>query len=185
MPIAKEDICVNNYFDPPDLDETQSLTVEAVEQALERGDGTAADLLMLYFACLVTDPDEPEEFGGVADQVADALFEMAEAGNEDAVLAMAALNTLMDEDGSDDARTVGAAMFRAVATRPILLSVADGRMDFEAATAALEVIESLAGGFLADGFEPDDLDDLDIDELADVLGVSDLGLYWDDEFDDR
>ena len=175
---------MNNYFDSPDLDGAQSLTVEAVEQALAKGDGTAADLLMLYLACLVADPNEQEEFGGVADRVADALFEMAEAGDEDAMLAMAALNALTEEDGSDDARTVGVAMFRAVATRPILLSVAEGRMDFEAATAALEVINTLADGFSGD-VDFDDLDDLDIDELADVLGISELGLDWDDDFDDR
>ena len=176
---------MNNYFDTPDLDGEQSLTVEAVEQALAKGDGTAADLLMLYLACLVSDPNEQEEFGGVADRVADALFEMAEEGDEDAMLAMTALNALMEEDGSDDAKTVGAAMFRAVATRPILLSVADGRMDFEAATAALEVIDTLAGGFSDGDGDFDDFDDLDIDELADILGVSDLRLDWHDDFDDR
>ena len=176
---------MNNYFDSPDLDGAQSLTVAAVEQALAKGDGTAADLLMLYLACLVADPNEQEEFGGVADRVADALFEMAEEGDEDAALAMAALNALAEEDGSDDAKTVGAAMFRAVATRPILLSVADGRMDFEAATAALEVIDTLAGGFSDGGGDLDDFDDLDIDDLADILGVSDLGLDWHDDFDDR
>lgn len=176
---------MNNYFDSPDLDGTQSLTVEAVEQALAKGDGTAADLLMLYLACLVADPNEQEEFGGVADRVADALFEMAEEGDEDAMLAITALNALMEEDGSDDAKTVGVAMFRAVATRPILLSVADGRMDFEAATAALEVIDTLAGGFMDGDGDFDDFDDLDIDELADILGVSDLGLDWHDDFNDR
>ena len=176
---------MNNYFDSPDLDGTESLTVEAVEQALARGDGTAADLLMLYLACLVGDPEDQEEFGGVADRVADALFEMAEAGDEDAQLAMTALNALMDEDGSDEARVVGAAMFRAVATRPILLSVADGRMDFDAATAALDVIETLVSGFSGEDIDLDDIDDLDIDELANILGVSDLVLDWDDDFDDR
>ena len=176
---------MNNYFDSPDLDDASSLTVEAVEQALARGDGAAADLLMLYLACLVADPSDQAEFGGVADRVADALFEMAEKGDEDAALAMAALNALMEEDGSDDAKTVGVAMLRAVATRPILLRVADGRMDFAAATAALAVIDTLAGGFWDGGGDLDDFDDLDIDELVDILGVSDLELNWHDDFDDR
>ena len=177
---------MNNYFDMPDLDGSAPLTAEAVEQALSRGDGTAADLLMLYLACLVADPDEQAEFGGIADRVADALFEMAEAGDEEAMLAMAALNALMEEEGSDDAKTVGMAMFRAVAARPILLSVADGRMDFDAAVAALEVVDTLAGGFSGDDIDFDDIDDLDIDELADILGVSKLDLDWDDDdLDDR
>lgn len=168
-----------------DFEESQSVTVEAVEQALERGDGTAADLLMLYLACLVADPYEKEEFGGVADRVADALFEMAEEGDEDAMLAMTALTTLMEEDSSDEARAVGVAMFRAVATRPILMNVVDGKMDFEAATAALEVIDTLADSLLEGEVGMDELDDLDIDELANVLGVSTYDLDWENDFDDR
>jgi hypothetical protein len=176
---------MNQHFEMPDSDGMQSLTVDAVEQALARGDGTAADLLMLYFACLVADPYEKGEFGGVADRVADTLFEMAEAGDEDATMAMTALTTLLEDDGSDDAKTVGVAMFRSVATRPILLNVVEGKMEFESATAALEVIDTLAESLLDGVFDSDEIDDLDIDELAAVLGVSNLDLDWDGDFDDR
>ena len=112
---------------------------------------------------------------------------MAEEGDEDAMLAMTALTTLAEESGSgsDDAKTVGTAMFRAVASRPILLSVTHGQMDFEAAAAALAVIDTLANGFSDGDIDIDDIDDLDIDELADILGVSDLNLDWDNDYDDR
>ncbi len=172
-------------FDAMDLDGIPPLSAEVVDAALARPDKTAAELLMLYFACAAIEPTERDEFGGLADQVADAMFEMAEAGDEDAMMAMTALTTLMDEEVSAEATVVGVSMFKSVATRPILQNVITGKMDFENAAAALTVIETLAGGFLGDQFDLDDMDDADLDDLFSMLGVEDTDLDWDGDFDDR
>ena len=172
-------------FDSPDFDGIPPLSAEVVAEALAREDITAAELLMLYFACAAIEPDEQEEFGGVPAQIADAMLEMAEEGDEDAMLAATALTALVDENSSHDAMVVGVAMFKSVATRPILQNVVTGKMEYEDAAAALTVINALGDGFLGGPFDLENMNDADLDELATMLGFSDTDLDQDGEINDR
>ena len=170
---------MNRSTEPPDFGGIPPMTREIVNAALDREDITAAELMMLYFACATIEPVE-EEFGGAPARIANILLDLAEEGDEDAAMALMALNALVSEDVSEEALVVGVEMFRAISTRPILRNVIAEKMDLADAAAALTVINTLAE---THGMNLDDPDDADLDELAEILGVSDL--EWDGEPDDR
>ena len=166
------------------------LDAALVDDVLAEGARSASELLMLYFACVTSDSDEAA-FADAPDRIAEAISDMADDGDEEAMMAMVALATLASQETSDEARIVGVAMMQAVASRPLLRNVITGDMDYEAAAGALSVIKMLSDGLLEDIFPSDslgdfddlDLDDIDFDELASQLGLSDLDL--DGDPDDR
>ena len=172
---------MDRLFESPDFEGIPPLSMEVVDEALHRGDITAAELLMLYFACATAEPEDTGEMSDAAERIADYLLDLAEDEDEEAAMALMALNTLLSDDNSEPALIVGAEMFRSVTMRSVLRSVIAGRMETEDAAAAIMVINSLTAHHL--GVDPDDVDDVDLDELAAMLGVSDLD--WDDDIDDR
>ena len=183
---------MDRFYESMDLSAFPPLDASLVDDVLAEGSRSASELLMLYFACVTSDSDE-YRFSDAPDRIAEAISDMADDGDEDAMMAMAALATLASDDASDEARIVGAAMMQAVASRPLLRNVIAGDMDYEAAAAALSVIKMLSDGLLQDIFPADslddiddlDLDDMDFDALASQLGLSELGLDPDGDYDDR
>ena len=181
---------MDNFNESMDMSAFPPLDAALVDDVLAQGGRSASELMMLYFACLTSDSDE-SAFADAPDRIAEAISDMADDGDEEAMMAMVALASLATEEESDEARIVGVAMMQAVASRPLLRNVIAGDMDYEAAAAALSVIKMLADGLLQDIFPSggmDDLDDLDLDdidfdELASQLGLSDLDL--DGDSDDR
>ena len=174
---------MDRLFESPDFEGIPPLSMEVVDEALNRGDVTAAELLMLYFACATAESEDAGEMSNAAERIADYLLDLAEDEDEEAAMALMALNTLLSDDNSEAGLIVGAEMFRSVTMRSVLRNVIAGRMETEEAAAAVMVINSLTAHHL--GVDLDDVDDVDLDELASMLGVSDLDLDWDDDLDDR
>ena len=172
---------MDRLFESPDFEGIPPLSMEVVDEALNRGDVTAAELLMLYFACATAESEDAGEMSNAAERIADYLLDLAEDEDEEAAMALMALNTLLSDDNSEAGLIVGAEMFRSVTMRSVLRNVIAGRMETEEAAAAAMVINSLTAHHL--GVDLDDVDDVDLDELASMLGVS--GLDWDDDLDDR
>jgi len=183
---------VDNFFESMDMNAFSPLDAALVDDVLAQGSRSASELLMLYFACLTRDSDE-YGFSDAPDRIAEAISDMADDGDEEAMMAMVALETLTSDATSDEARIVGVAMMQAVASRPLLRNVISGDMDYEAAAGALSVIKMLSDGLLqdifttggSDDFDDLDLDDIDFDELASQLGLSELELDPDGDYDDR
>lgn len=181
---------MDRFFDAIDLSAFPPLDAALIEDILDEGGRSASELLMLYFACLTSDSDELG-FSDAPDRIAEAISDMADDGDEEAMMAMVALNALALDDASDEARIVGVAMMQAVASRPLLRNVITGDMDYGAAAGALSVIKMLSDGLLQDIFQSDapgdqddlDLDDIDFDELVSRLGISEMEL--DGDYDDR
>lgn len=178
---------MDNFFESMDMSAFPPLDAALVDDVLSGGGRSASELLMLYFACVTSDAEELED---APDRIAEAISDMADDGDEEAMMAMIALGSLASEDASPETRMVGVAMFQSVASRPLLRNVISGDMDFETAAGALSVIKILADGLMQDILGPDDLDDLDLDdidfeELASQLGISELDLDLDGDSDDR
>jgi len=180
---------VDRFFESPDLSAFPPLTAEMVEDVLSAGGHIVSELLMLYFACVTSDPDE-HDFADAPQRIIQEISDLADDGDEDAMMAMVALDTLELENATEEATIVGAAMLQLVASRPILRDVISGDLDFEAAAAPLTVIKMLTDHLLVDVLDPeglDDLDDLDVDlddidfnQLAAELGLSEFDLDLDD-----
>ena len=184
---------MDRFFESPDLSAFPPLNVELVNDVLlSSGDRSVSELLMLYFACVTSDPDE-QDFIDATERIAQVISDRADDGNEEAMMAMVALENLESEDASDEATIVGAAMLQAVASRPLLRDVIAGDLDYEAAAAPLTVIKMLTDHLLLDVLNPeglDDIDDLDLNDidfsqLASELGVSEFDLDFDGEPNDR
>ena len=183
---------MTQFFDSMDTSGFPPLDAALVDDVLAQGGRSASELLMLYFAC-VTAVSDDEAFSDAPDRIAEAISDLADDGDEEAMMAMIALGTLAAEDTPDEARIVGVAMMQSVASRPLLRNVIAGDMDFETAAGALTVIKLLCDGLLNDLFPAegmgsfDDLhyDDIDFDDLASQLGISDLELDLDGDSNDR
>ena len=158
-----------------------------VEDALENPDRSASELLLLYFACLTNDPDEIA-IDDAAERVGLAISDLADDGDEEAMMAMMAIQGVSSDDSTEAEVIIGIAMLNAVASRPLLRSVISGDLDHETAAGALSVVNLLCSQLVgnlsdSDGFDDIDLDDLDFSELAAELGVSEFDV--DGEWDDR
>ncbi len=184
---------MDRFFDSMDLSAFPPLDASLVDDVLAEGSRSASELLMLYFACLTSESDE-YGFSDAPDRIAEAISDMADDGDEEAMMAMVALETLASDAATDEARIVGVAMMQAVASRPLLRNVIAGDMDYEAAAGALSVIKMLSDGLLQDIFASDgglddfddlDLDDIDFEDLASQLGLAELDLDPDGDYDDR
>ncbi|MYC34922.1 MAG: hypothetical protein F4X64_17335 [Chloroflexi bacterium] len=175
---------MDRFFESPDLSGFPPLNVELVNDVLlSSGDRSVSELLMLYFACVTSDPDE-QDFIDATERIALVISDRADDGDEEAMMAMVALGTLESDDDSEEATIVGAAMLQAVGALPILRNVIAGEMDYEAAAPPLMMIKMLADHALLDVLDPDDgledldFDDIDLDQLASDLGVPGLDLDY-------
>ncbi len=167
---------------PPTLD------ADLLDDILAEGGRTASELIMLYFASLAANPDA-DASDDIADRIIQAISDLADDGDEDAMMSRVALTALDSAGAPDEARIVGVAMMQAVVSRPILQDVISGDVDYEDAAASLSVIKIFSDSLLQDVFPPDglddlddvDLDDIDFGELASQLGLSEaeLDLYGD------
>lgn len=182
---------MDRFFGPVDDGVFESLTGEMVDDFLEGGERDVSELLMLYFACVSADPEEVD-FGDGPERIVEMLSDMADDGDEDALMAMVAVETLETESATDEAVIVGAAMMQAVASRPILRNIISGDMDYDAAVPALMVIKMLADHLVSDvvgddDFDLDDidLDDFDFDAFGESLGFPASDDDFDGEFNDR
>ena len=180
---------MDRFSDAFNAGEFPPLDHALINEVLDDSPRDASELLMLYFACFTGEPDDPDMVY-TSDRIATTISDMADDGDEDAMMAMVAMSTLYRDDASASDIIVGVAMLRAVASRPLLRNVIFGDMDHEAATAGLSVINLLADHLLADVFDADELDDLDLDDidfdrLANDLGVSDFDLDLDGDSDGR
>ena len=179
---------MDRFFESPDLSAFPPLDVQLINDVLlSSGDRSVSELLMLYFACVTSDPDE-QDFIDATERIAQVISDRADDGDEDAMMAMVALDTLELDEATEEATIVGAAMLQLVASRPILRDVISGDLDYEAAAAPLTVIKMLTDHLLIDVLDPEGLDDLDVDlddidfnQLAAELGLSELDLDFDDE----
>ena len=106
---------------------------------------------------------------------------------------MVALQTVERDDAPPEGIIVGAAMLLVVASLPILRNVISGDMDYATAAGPLTLVKMLADHVLLDVYDPEEaddlndinLDDIDFDELASRLGISDLDLGSDGDPNDR
>ena len=170
-----------------------TLDGELVDEVLAGGGRSVSELLMLYFACITSDPDEVE-FGDGPARIAQLISDLADDGDEEAMMAQIALDTVENDEVSEEAVIVGAAMMQAVASRPILRNVLSGDMDFDAAAPALMVIKMLVDHLVGDLFDLDELGDVDLDDMdLDDMDLDDLNRAlmldpdhdFDGDFDDR
>ena len=182
---------MDRFFESPDLSGFPPLNVELIDDVLSSsGDRSVSELLMLYFACVTSDPDE-QDFIDATESIAQVISDRADDGDEDAMMALVALENLESDDASEEATIVGAAMLQVVAALPVLRSVIAGDMDYEAAAPPLMLVKMLADHALLDVLEPEDglddldLDDIDFDQLASDLGISGLELDYGGGPDDR
>ena len=183
---------MDNLFNSEDMGGLPALDRETLEDILAGGRHSASEWLMLYFACVTGDP-ENVEFGDAPERIMRNISDLADDGDEEAMMAMVALQNVESDDATPEAVIVGAAMLQAVATLPILRSVIAGDMDYETAAGPLTLAKMLADHILLDVLDPDgsadpddiDLDDIDFEELAAQLGISDLDLDIDGEPNDR
>ncbi len=180
---------MDRFLNSFDLDSGASLDPEVVSDILANDDRSASELLMLYFVCSTSDPEE-HDFGDVPERIAEKISDLADDGDEDAMMAMVALDVLASDDPTEEATIVGVAMLQLVATRPILRDIIDNKMDYEAAAAPLMVIKMLADHLMLDVLDPEgmddlDMDDIDFDELASQLGMSNFDDNFDGDLNDR
>ena len=178
---------MNRFFDDFDMSMLVPVDAAMVEDALENPDRSASELLLLYFACLTNDPDEIA-IDDAAERVGLAISDLADDGDEEAMMAMMAIQGVSSDDSTEAEVVIGIAMLNAVASRPLLRSVISGDLDHETAAGALSVVNLLCSQLVgnlsdSDGLDDLDLDDLDFSELAAELGVSDFDV--DGEWDDR
>ncbi len=178
---------MNRFFDDFDMSMLVPVDAAMVEDALENPDRSASELLLLYFACLTNDPDEIA-IDDAAERVGLAISDLADDGDEEAMMAMMAIQGVSSDDSTEAEVIIGIAMLNAVASRPLLRSVISGDLDHETAAGALSVVNLLCSQLVgnlsdSDGFDDIDLDDLDFSELAAELGVSEFDV--DGEWDDR
>ena len=174
---------MDRFFESPDLSAFPPLNPELVDEVLSSGGRSVSELLMLYFACVTSDPEE-HDFDDATRRIAQVISDQADDGDEDAMMALVALENLENDDAPDEAVIVGAAMLQVVATLPILRNVIAGEMDYEAAASPLMLVKMLADHALLDVLDPEDglddldLDDIDFDQLASDLGISGLELDY-------
>ena len=169
---------MTQFFDDMDMSMLVPLDADMVEEALSGSNRSVSELLMLYFACLTNTNDEIA-IVDAPERIALAISDMADDGDEDAMMAMVAISTLSSDDAPEQDVIVGVAMLNSVATRPLLRGVISGELDADTAAGALSVINMLSAHLLGDALDLDDIDDLDLDdidfeELAAQLGVSDF-----------
>ena len=183
---------MNNPFGLGDMSSRPALDPETLEGILAGEQHSASEWLMLYFACVTSDPDE-FDFGDAPERIMRNISDQADDGDEEAMMAMVALQNVGADDATPEAIIVGAAMLQAVATLPILRNVIAGSMGYEAAAGPLTLVKMLADHILLDVLDPEgsddmdgvDSDDIDFDELAAQLGISDLDLDIDGDPNDR
>ena len=169
---------MTQFFDDMDMSMLVPLDAEMVEEALSGSARSVSELLMLYFACLTNTEDETA-IVDAPERIALALSDMADDGDEDAMMAMVAISNLTSDEAPEQDVIVGVAMLNSVASRPLLRSVISGDLDTDTAAGALSVINMLSTHLLGDlldldDFDDLDLDDIDFDELAAQLGVSEF-----------
>lgn len=174
---------MTQFFDDMDMSMLVPLDAAMVEEALSGSNRSVSELLMLYFACLTNTNDEIAIIEA-PERIALAISDMADDGDEDAMMAMVAISTLSSDDAPEQDVIVGVSMLNAVTSRPLLRGVITGDLDTDTAAGALTVINMLSTHLLGDVFDLDDIDDRDLDdidfeELAAQLGVSD----FDDDID--
>ncbi len=180
---------MTQFFDDMDMSMLVPLDADMVEEALSGSNRSVSELLMLYFACLTNTTDEIA-IVDAPERIALAISDMADDGDEDAMMAMVAISTLSSDDAPEQDVIVGVAMLNSVATRPLLRGVISGELDADTAAGALSVINMLSAHLLGDALDLDDIDDLDLDdidfeELAARLGVSDFDDDVDGELNGR
>ena len=165
-----------------------TLDGELVDEVLAGGGRGVSELLMLYFACVTSDPDEVD-FGDGPARIAQVISDLADDGDEEAMMAQIALDTVENDEATEEAVIVGAAMMQAVANGPILRNVLSGDMDFDAAAPALMVVKMLVDHLVGDILDLDELGDIDFDDLDldDLNGpiLFDPDHDFDGDFDDR
>ena len=79
---------MDRLFESPDFEGIPPLSMEVVDEALNRGDVTAAELLMLYFACATAESEDAGEMSNAAKRIADYLLDLAEDEDEEAAMAL-------------------------------------------------------------------------------------------------
>jgi hypothetical protein len=183
-------IDVNRFFDSfSDLSMLVPVDSALVEAALDNPDRTASELLLLYFACLTSDSDGAA-VEDAPERIALAISDMADDGDEEAIMAMIAISALTDDDAPVADVIVGVAMLNTVASRPLLRSVISGDLDNETVAGALSVFNMLSNELLGAAIDLDDIDDLDLDDIdfsewASQRGISEIYPDFDGEPNDR
>ena len=155
-------------FDPnsaPALDEGM------VDQIIASPERTASDLLVLYFTSLLPNLDGADGIDGaasarnyaVSDRIANALADLAHSGDEDAAMALLALEEISAADSPPETKAVAIAMFEQVALKPILRDASTGDLDHATAAGGIAAVKSFAEMLLAEVFGTDDADDANFD----------------------
>ena len=149
---------------PPALDDAM------VDQIIASPQRTASDLLVLYFTSLLPDLDSADGADGaadaadaraaaVSDRIANALADLAHRGDDDAAMALRALEEISAADNPPETKAVAIAMFEQVALKPILRDASNGDLDHATAASGIAAVKYFAEMLLADVFETDDADD--------------------------
>ena len=141
-----------DLFDPNAMPALDEATVDRIIASPER---TASDLLVLYFASLLSDL-EGARGDAVNDRIVNTLADMAADGDTDAAMAMMALEEISTEDGAPETKAVAIAMFEQVALKPILQAAINGELDFAKAAAGIGAVKGFAELLLEDFFGTDD-----------------------------
>ena len=145
---------------PPALDDAM------VDQIIASPQRTASDLLVLYFTSLLPDLDGAAGADGtadaranaVSDRIANALADLAHRGDDDAAMALRALEEISAADNPPETKAVAIAMFEQVALKPILRDAISGDLDHATAADGIAAVKSFAEMLLADVFETEDAD---------------------------
>ena len=91
---------MTQFFDDMDMSMLVPLDAAMVEEALSGSNRSVSELLMLYFACLTNTNDETAIIEA-PERIALAISDMADDGDEDAMMAMVAISTLSSDDAPE------------------------------------------------------------------------------------
>ena len=143
---------------PPALDDAM------VDQIIASPQRTASDLLVLYFTSLLPDLDSADDAAdaraaAASDRIANALADLAESGDDDAAMALRALEEISAADNPPETKAVAIAMFEQVALKPILRDAISGDLDHATAADGIAAVKYFAEMLLAGVFETDDAND--------------------------
>ena len=145
---------------PPALDDAM------VDQIIASPQRTASDLLVLYFTSRLPDLDSADDADdaadaradAVSDRIANALADLAHRGDDDAAMALRALEEIGAADNPPETKAVAIAVFEQVALKPILRDAINGDLDHATAADGIAAVKDFAEMLLADVFETDDAD---------------------------
>lgn len=150
-------------------DAPPAFTDEMVNEALSAQPADPSELLLLHFALDSDGRHDDGYLDATCQRIANAIYALAESGDEDANMCATALAYLGSDDADETTVVLGAALFQAVVSQSILRHTIDGAIDRDASAGALIGIKMLAEELAGGLFNTDEMpSDEELDRIMDM-----------------